>query len=1374
MIVPDTAATTTIDPDALATRFRLNRAGIRNVWQYDNAMFDFADGRLLLRGKNGAGKSKALEMLLPFLLDGNTRYLDAVGQAHRTTWAWLMTDGRGPGNHVGYVWLELHAVAGDGSDRYLTLGCGIKVSTSTQRPDLWFFITDQRVGDDLPLAAGVSPWTADKLRDAVGADNVFDATGYKHRVRSLLFGGVDESRYENLLYLLHRLRQPNIGDRIDNNELPKLLAESLPPIDADTLDDVAQNLDDLDDIRDQVRRASETAAAVGEFLANYTGYARTQLRARAAAVTAACDTLAERRRYAADAEGELNKAKTERGKAETAERRLIEQLDGAKNEIASITASQAYKSLAELDDRRRLVDQSRKSAEAQDEGAAKARRREHAAVEEARRAADAAATAATRVANARADLARALRDAGIDGGLLGDDPTVTVKQDAELSETVCTTSGDESVTRPAVPAVRATGGADADSAFTALSQVTTAARRATEAVLKKGRDAAQAAADARTAQTRADELEEALGRAADYVNETRTGVESAVTEFVTELGAWRALASETSPADQAAFAHLRDVDAAQLDGETARTLLDDIRRRLSDASARAATEVGLARAAFEGLTAQRGELVERRNTVEAQPVIDPPGPAYRHPGRAGAPLFALIDFRDDVADDTRAHVEAALEASGLLTGWVTPDGHVTTDGNDIWISADSAAPATQTLAMLCVAATASDAVPREIVDQVLSTIAVDDPEHTTAVGTDGSWRLGALHGRWSKPAAEFVGAGARAAHRQRLLDELDRQIADADHAIEVAEDALDSREAHRRAIDSLPAQLPTESGIVTAEAQRVGAESRHTQARTEYAVADRRAGELRETAVRAEREFRSAATDAHLPADISTLDARLTDLARIPSLIAEARQGHGRLADALESWRAVAHRCRVEADDRRDAEERAATAIGEHEDAKQAYATLEVAVGSSGDEIRARLNDAQDRLQSAEGRLPKARTRHHKAIGDVATAEKTLEHRAAAVVDASSAVDGSVASLRRVLTIEGFARAAFGEDTAAVLDEVDAAAEADRLANLVARRAHGAGVTDNTILSRYEDLVHNLPGGLDVSPSEQHGVKLFALHDADGAHPVAVIAEQLIAEAADAESRLTVREQEVFQRFLLGNLGDSLRHHMQEAGELIRNMNAVLASVRTSHGLGVRLDWTLREDVSSPTATAKELLQIAGEIRSAAQNEELHRALQDLIDAARVKDESAGYRALLEDALDYRRWHSFTVRVIDDANPSRRQTLGPKAKLSQGEQRVLAYLTLFSAAAAQFTTIAQAGPDSPRLILLDDAFAKVDEPTHGRLLELLVELDLDFIVTSERLWGMFPGVPSLAIYECLRDPHTPGVATVEFRWDGHERHLVGL
>ena len=73
------------------SRFRLDRAGIHQVWQYDDE-FSFGDGRLLLRGKNGAGKSKALEVLLPFLLDGDTRRIDASGGG-KTSLKWLMLDG---------------------------------------------------------------------------------------------------------------------------------------------------------------------------------------------------------------------------------------------------------------------------------------------------------------------------------------------------------------------------------------------------------------------------------------------------------------------------------------------------------------------------------------------------------------------------------------------------------------------------------------------------------------------------------------------------------------------------------------------------------------------------------------------------------------------------------------------------------------------------------------------------------------------------------------------------------------------------------------------------------------------------------------------------------------------------------------------------------------------------------------------------------------------------------------------------------------------------------------------------------------------------------------------------------------------------------
>src|SRR6266536_5492883 len=51
-------------------RFAPTRAGVINLWDYRDEEFVFADGRLVLRGPNGSGKTKALEVLFPFVLDG--------------------------------------------------------------------------------------------------------------------------------------------------------------------------------------------------------------------------------------------------------------------------------------------------------------------------------------------------------------------------------------------------------------------------------------------------------------------------------------------------------------------------------------------------------------------------------------------------------------------------------------------------------------------------------------------------------------------------------------------------------------------------------------------------------------------------------------------------------------------------------------------------------------------------------------------------------------------------------------------------------------------------------------------------------------------------------------------------------------------------------------------------------------------------------------------------------------------------------------------------------------------------------------------------------------------------------------------------------
>src|SRR5689334_13710943 len=53
------------------SRFQPLRMGMIGIWQYDEQEFLFHRGRLVLRGRNGSGKTKVLEVTSPFLFDAN-------------------------------------------------------------------------------------------------------------------------------------------------------------------------------------------------------------------------------------------------------------------------------------------------------------------------------------------------------------------------------------------------------------------------------------------------------------------------------------------------------------------------------------------------------------------------------------------------------------------------------------------------------------------------------------------------------------------------------------------------------------------------------------------------------------------------------------------------------------------------------------------------------------------------------------------------------------------------------------------------------------------------------------------------------------------------------------------------------------------------------------------------------------------------------------------------------------------------------------------------------------------------------------------------------------------------------------------------------
>lgn len=69
----------------MSSKWQMNRAGVLNFWYYDDEVFDFSDGKLLLRGSKGSGKSVTMQSFIPVLLDGKKSpdRLDPFGSRSR-------------------------------------------------------------------------------------------------------------------------------------------------------------------------------------------------------------------------------------------------------------------------------------------------------------------------------------------------------------------------------------------------------------------------------------------------------------------------------------------------------------------------------------------------------------------------------------------------------------------------------------------------------------------------------------------------------------------------------------------------------------------------------------------------------------------------------------------------------------------------------------------------------------------------------------------------------------------------------------------------------------------------------------------------------------------------------------------------------------------------------------------------------------------------------------------------------------------------------------------------------------------------------------------------------------------------------------------
>jgi uncharacterized protein (TIGR02680 family) len=1374
------------------------------MFYYDQEEFWFHDGRLLLRGNNGTGKSKVLALTLPFLLDGDLaphRVEPDGDRQKRMEWN-LLLGGKHPSpERLGYTWLEFGRRGADGPDgsegtaEFFTIGCGLKAVAGRGIARHWFFVTSQRPGGELRLLPDSRvPLTREKLREEIGSRGfVYDrAADYRRAVDEHLFG-LGPHRYEALVNLLIQLRQPQLSKKPDEKLLSRALTEALPPLSPGLVTTVAEAFRGLDEERDALHSLAEAQQAATDFLGHYRRYAKVAAKRKAAGPRLTQSRYEQFGRDLAAAEDAFAAAQRDLDEA----RRELTELEERRSELE--TRQKALEADPAMRDAERL-DQLRQDADRREKAARDRETDRERQAGQARKYADRATQTAHQAGTGRDKLAHALRAAAAASA----SARFTRRHQAAVAALDAAdgdaTAGDAAAGDAAAGLLAADGDATpADGAHHEEVPYLNAAEAPAAGLLAHARRAAEAIADGQEqAATR-------LGALLDESVECERKLRAAQADEGRLSAEVQAAADRVTAADQAVEERMRlllDAYRSYLDGlaelrvtdpdeliavleswgmtgegaNPAAAIIDDAARVAGAELGRLAGELSGRRTRHVTLA---GELAEEISRLRLGGHDAPPAPHTRaagvRDGRPGAPLWKVTDFTPGLADDERAGLEAALEAAGILDAWVTPEGNLV-DGDVIVVSGLAPVTGASCAGLLVPTIDPDDSQARALREESVASVlsGIGRAPGTAGTGgtwvtTDGRWSNGVLSGAWRKDQAGYIGEGAREAARRARIQSLEQELDGERTSIEAIDAELADIEGRQELLAEEHRTVPPDDGVREAHTVASGERRRRAELREDLAKAvarrEQRAGELADAQARAV-EF---ADDVGLPAD-------QRELAAVRDGLGAYRVALAALWPAAEAARtaiqAAADAETELADSRQllaEASERAAEAREAAGTAAATYGELLATVGTAVQELQRRLAEVTAALGRLKTSERDARQREQGAIeargkadgkqGELRTqAEEAARQRDNAVREfrafaATGLLRVAVTSLDIPDSDQPWAATPTVILARAVNAELDAVDDGDGPWDRIQKR-----VTEEHKLLADAMAARGHSAGLTLS----EGVIVIDVVFQGRSHDLPGLAEALAAEVEQRTTLLSAREREILENHLLNEVAGTLQELISAAEAEVRQMNDELQSRPTSTGMKLRLIWQQARNAPEGLDRVRFKLRQTIDAWSAADRALVGAFLQQRIAAEHADNPAAGWAEALTSALDYRGWHEFVIQRY--AGGQWRPATGPA---SGGERALAVSVPLFAAASSHYKSAGN--PYAPRLIALDEAFAGVDDDSRAKCLGLLATFDMDVVMTSEREWGCYPQVPGLGICQLARQDGVDAVLVTPWRWDGRER-----
>ncbi|MDQ0163621.1 uncharacterized protein (TIGR02680 family) [Bacillus alveayuensis] len=1368
-------------------QWQMKRAGVVNFWYYDEEIFQFADGKLLLRGSNGSGKSVTMQSFLPVLLDGKKSpdRLDPFGSKARKMEDYLLGEKEVTerDERTGYLFMEYKR---KNTAQYITTGIGLRAKRH-KNMDFWgFVITDnRRIGYDLFLykeekigsSSQKVPLTKKELELKIGEGGrvVQSQKEYMELVNKYIFGFETLEAYDELIKLLIQLRSPKLSKDFKPTVIYGILENSLPELSDDELRPLSDTIENMDQTKQQLEQLERDKRALERLCAHYDAYNQYMLAEKAAEYVKARKTL-QKKKEEEKALQETIKELNEKFTECIAEQNKLK----TDKEVYTETKKQLEKHEVFDAEQEKLLTE-KKLASLKDEG----NKKEFAL-------------------NVKEKRERQLRES-IQEQM--DEHHEFQEKMNELLEEMETDALEASFSNHEINAEDFKRHMEGEFDFIVWKKEAEVYEENLRKILAKWQEYNRekqrfddASREYGEAQKRLDQTRYEERKWLSLFEEEKNQLHEAFIRWVSDHPYFEISEDQM----QQTLHRIQDLYEPYAFEEAKHPFVvkyEELKQQYGTEKLQQAHQISILDKEIKEKKLELEEWKQKKDpepprhvlTIEARKELEEKRIPF-------VPFYQAVEFHDDVSEDLRERVESALYATGLLDALIVPNeyDHMVTKHDKI-IQANPVRNDQHTLAAwLKPDLPESSKISKEEVEKVLSSIVVDGEKKNgeTVVYSDGRYKIGLIAGHSPTNDAQFIGSQARERYRKQKIEQIQEELSLLQKKREEWQEKYEQTMQMINEIEVSFTQFPTERDAkeafsnLQAVRHRLKNDEEEVQKRNEKVKeAHRRWDKIRyelnewtkDMNIEAnEQAFHSAHAfmQSYLK-QLQSLQVTFTAFARNRTYLQSQKKNLEEVMEDIDSLKGELNILK----DRMDKE------TLKLEQLQKRLQEL------GAEDIRRQIQEVTEMLEKIEERLPK--------LGELAVSytkdRETAEEKQKIILDELTHLEKLDACWEELFEEEVGLRFVLNEEEEGE-NIYELAKNIQRTyADLLKKETRGS-ISEKLTKCFFQEqqtlveyrLTEEMWGKtLDIDEfegiSEEMSMKWNSLHEkarrtilllefkGKRVSPYYVLKE-IEHDIITQQEVLNETDRELYEEIILNSVGRILRARIHRAERWVKKINDLMEKRDTSSGLTFSIKWRPKTAEVEEEMDTKDLVDLLRSDPRLLKEEDMKRItnhFRSKITRARELSLSEGYGATLhqviKEILDYRKWFAFTLYYKREGEPKRELTNHVFFTFSGGEKAMAMYIPLFSAAYSRYQ---EASLDAPYIISLDEAFAGVDENNIRDMFELVEELGFNYIMNSQALWGDYDTVSSLSICELVRPKNAPFVTVIRYFWNGSQRKLL--